>query len=64
MSPTAKYEVIKRIVARYRTAIKKYKTKILDEFCEIWHSYFPRFFSRFFSPRIAGATSFFATPVF
>ena len=35
MSPTAKYEVIKRIVARYRTAIKKYKTKILDEFCEI-----------------------------
>lgn len=35
MSPIAKYEVIKRIVTRYRTAIKKYKSKILDEFCEI-----------------------------
>ena len=35
MSPTAKYEVIKRIVTRYRTAIKKYKTPILDEFCAI-----------------------------
>lgn len=32
MSPTAKYEVIKRIVTRYRTAIKKYKIPILDEF--------------------------------
>jgi hypothetical protein len=35
MSPTAKYEVIKSIVTRYRTAIKKYKTPILDEFCAI-----------------------------
>jgi len=35
MSPTAKFEVIKRIVTRYRTAIKKYKTSILDEFCAI-----------------------------
>ena len=35
MSPTAKFEVIKSIVIRYRTAIKKYKTPILDEFCAI-----------------------------
>ena len=35
MSPTAKFEVIKSIVTRYRTAIKKYKTPILDEFCAI-----------------------------
>lgn len=35
MSPTAKFEVIQRIVTRYRTAIKKFKTPILDEFCAI-----------------------------
>jgi len=35
LSPTAKFEVIKKIVVRYRTAIKKYKTPILDEFCAI-----------------------------
>jgi hypothetical protein len=35
MSPIAKFEVIKKIVTRYRTAIKKYKSSILDEFCEI-----------------------------
>ena len=35
MSPTAKLEVIKKIVTRYRTAIKQYKTPILNEFCAI-----------------------------
>lgn len=35
MSPTAKFELIKSIVTRYRTAIKRYKTPILDEFCAI-----------------------------
>ncbi len=35
MSPTAKFEIIKRIVSRHRTAIKKFKTPILDEFCAI-----------------------------
>lgn len=35
MSPIAKFEVTRKIVTRYRTAIKKYKSSILDEFCEI-----------------------------
>ena len=35
MSPRVKREYVQAIHRRYKHALKKYKSKILDEFCQV-----------------------------